>query len=106
MNDTSAFLPADGHAGTLIGRAWLPGAAPGPAVVALRAEGVCDLSAAAATVSTLLERGEPVYKSRDWHPAKTKHFAAYGGTWPVHCVQNTRGAEFHEDQLRVLAPSM
>ena len=37
----------------------------------------------------------PVYKSRDWHPAKTKHFAAYGGTWPVHCVQNTKGAEFH-----------
>jgi nicotinamidase/pyrazinamidase len=42
-----------------------------------------------------LERGEPVFKSRDWHPEKTKHFAAYGGTWPVHCVQNTKGAEFH-----------
>jgi nicotinamidase/pyrazinamidase len=42
-----------------------------------------------------LERGAPVYKSRDWHPATTKHFAAYGGTWPVHCVQNTHGAEFH-----------
>jgi nicotinamidase/pyrazinamidase len=36
-----------------------------------------------------------VYKSRDWHPATTKHFEAYGGTWPVHCVQNTKGAEFH-----------
>ncbi len=22
-------------------------------------------------------------------------FAAYGGTWPVHCVQGTKGAEFH-----------
>ena len=42
-----------------------------------------------------LSRGEPVYKSRDWHPPQTKHFTAYGGTWPVHCVQNTRGAEFH-----------
>lgn len=42
-----------------------------------------------------LQRGEPVFKSRDWHPEKTRHFAAYGGTWPVHCVQNTRGAEFH-----------
>ena len=42
-----------------------------------------------------LERGEPVFKTRDWHPEKTKHFAAYGGTWPVHCVQNTKGAEFH-----------
>lgn len=46
-----------------------------------------------------LDRGEPVYKTRDWHPPKTKHFADYGGTWPVHCVQNTRGAEFHPDLL-------
>lgn len=50
-------------------------------------------------IREFLERGEPVYKSRDWHPAKTKHFAAYGGTWPVHCVQNTPGAEFHRDLL-------
>ena len=42
-----------------------------------------------------LQRGDPVYKSRDWHPPKTKHFKAYGGTWPVHCVQGTPGAEFH-----------
>ena len=46
-------------------------------------------------IDEFLERGAPVYKSRDWHPATTKHFAAYGGTWPVHCVQNTHGAEFH-----------
>lgn len=46
-------------------------------------------------IDEFLERGAPVYKSRDWHPATTKHFAAHGGTWPVHCVQNTRGAEFH-----------
>lgn len=46
-----------------------------------------------------LERGEPVFKSRDWHLPETKHFSDYGGTWPVHCVQNTRGAEFHPDLL-------
>jgi nicotinamidase/pyrazinamidase len=46
-------------------------------------------------IDEFLERGDPVYKSRDWHPLTTKHFAAYGGTWPVHCVQNTKGAEFH-----------
>jgi nicotinamidase/pyrazinamidase len=46
-----------------------------------------------------LDRGQPVFKTRDWHPAKTKHFAAYGGTWPVHCVQGTRGAEFHPDLI-------
>lgn len=48
-----------------------------------------------ALIDEFLERGEPVYESRDWHPSQTKHFQAYGGTWPVHCVQNTRGAEFH-----------
>lgn len=46
-----------------------------------------------------LDRGEPVYQTRDWHPAQTKHFAVYGGTWPVHCVQATTGAEFHADLL-------
>jgi len=48
-------------------------------------------------IEEFLERGEPVFKSRDWHPEKTKHFTAYGGTWPVHCVQNTKGAEFHPE---------
>jgi nicotinamidase/pyrazinamidase len=50
-------------------------------------------------ITEFLASNEPVYKSRDWHPAQTKHFAAYGGTWPVHCVQETRGAEFHADLL-------
>lgn len=46
-------------------------------------------------IDKFLQRGEPVYLSRDWHPPTTKHFTAYGGTWPEHCVQDTRGAEFH-----------
>jgi nicotinamidase/pyrazinamidase len=46
-----------------------------------------------------LDRGEPVFKTRDWHANTTKHFQAYGGTWPVHCVQQTRGAEFHPDLI-------
>ena len=48
-------------------------------------------------IKDFLDQGEPVYKTRDWHPARTKHFAAYGGTWPIHCVQGTKGAEFHAD---------
>ena len=43
--------------------------------------------------------GLPVYASRDWHPPVTKHFKEYGGVWPAHCVQGTRGAEFHPDLL-------
>src|SRR5947207_15405528 len=50
-------------------------------------------------IKEFLDRGEPVFKTRDWHLAKTKHFAAYGGVWPAHCVQNTRGAEFHPDLI-------
>ena len=48
---------------------------------------------------SFLERGEPVFKTRDWHPPTTKHFASFGGTWPVHCVQGTKGAEFHQDLI-------
>jgi nicotinamidase/pyrazinamidase len=39
--------------------------------------------------------GAPVFLSRDWHPPVTRHFQAQGGVWPPHCVQGTRGAEFH-----------
>lgn len=46
-------------------------------------------------IDEFLQRGDPVYMSRDWHRPTTKHFTDYGGTWPVHCVQNTTGAEFH-----------
>ncbi|HBR16487.1 MAG: nicotinamidase [Deltaproteobacteria bacterium RIFCSPLOWO2_12_FULL_43_16] len=41
--------------------------------------------------------GLPIYASRDWHPEKTKHFKAFGGLWPPHCVQGTKGAAFHPD---------
>jgi len=50
-------------------------------------------------IKEFLDRGEPVYKTRDWHPPQTKHFAGYGGLWPFHCIQNTSGAEFHPDLL-------
>ena len=50
--DPAASLPADGVAGTLIGRVWLPG--EGPAVVVVREEGVFDISRAAPTVAGLL----------------------------------------------------
>jgi len=39
----------------------------------------------------------PIFASRDWHPEKTIHFQAYGGPWPPHCIQGSRGAEFHPD---------
>ncbi|WP_395453290.1 fumarylacetoacetate hydrolase family protein [Acidovorax delafieldii] len=57
---TLQVLPDDGLQGTLVGRVWVPqGAVPGPAVVALRPEGVFDLSAHYPTVSTLLDTLAP-----------------------------------------------
>jgi nicotinamidase/pyrazinamidase len=41
------------------------------------------------------ERNRPIIATRDWHPPKTTHFREWGGPWPPHCVQGTRGAEFH-----------
>jgi fumarylacetoacetate (FAA) hydrolase family protein len=52
-------LPADGCAGTLVGRAWVPGACPGPSPVAVRDDGVYDLSLVAPTVAELLEHDDP-----------------------------------------------
>ena len=57
-------LPADGSAGTLIGRAWVPGAVPGPSVVALRDDGVFDLGRAAPTITDLLNAPDPVALAR------------------------------------------
>ncbi len=37
----------------------------------------------------------PVFASRDWHPPRTQHFVSFGGKWPAHCIQGTRGALFH-----------
>jgi len=39
--------------------------------------------------------------SQDWHPDSTPHFQKDGGVWPVHCVGETWGAQFHP-KLRVL----
>jgi nicotinamidase/pyrazinamidase len=39
----------------------------------------------------------PIFASRDWHPARSKHFKDFGGIWPAHCIQNTRGASFHPE---------
>ncbi len=58
-------LPDDGLQGTLVGRVWAPqGTVPGPAVVALRSEGVFDLSAHYPTMSTLLDTLAPAEAAR------------------------------------------
>lgn len=51
-------LPQDGYAGTMVGRVWRADVG-GPSVVALRHDGVYDLSEHAPTMSSLLELADP-----------------------------------------------
>jgi fumarylacetoacetate (FAA) hydrolase family protein len=56
--DVEATLPADGTAGTLVGRVWRPDV-QGPSVVAVRADGVYDISRFFPTMRDLGETGDP-----------------------------------------------
>jgi len=63
-------------------------------------------------IHRIAERFEHIVLTQDWHPANHTSFAVmhagkipydtieltYGAQtlWPVHCVQGSRGAEFHE----------
>lgn len=40
-------------------------------------------------------KGRAIIFTRDWHPPNHISFKDRGGPWPPHCVQGTRGAEFH-----------
>ncbi|MFP4194654.1 MAG: nicotinamidase [Desulfosalsimonas sp.] len=48
-------------------------------------------------IAAAVENGVPVYASRDWHPLGHVSFQDRGGSWPPHCIQDTRGAEFRKD---------
>jgi fumarylacetoacetate (FAA) hydrolase family protein len=56
-------LPADGYAGALAGRVWRPDV-EGPSVVAVRAGGVFDISAASPTMRDLCETADPAASLR------------------------------------------
>ncbi len=53
-----ATLPVDGTGGALAGRVWRPDVA-GPSVVAVRADGVFDITSTAATMRDLCELSDP-----------------------------------------------
>jgi nicotinamidase/pyrazinamidase len=52
-----------------------------------------------AEIELAMAAGAPVLYTQDWHPPTTPHFAKDGGVWPVHCVWETWGADFHPDLL-------
>jgi len=57
--------------------------------------GVSDGDRVIPVINAIRYRFELVVASKEWHPPKTVHF----DKWPVHCVRDTRGSEFHP-QLR------
>jgi nicotinamidase/pyrazinamidase len=57
------------------------------------AESVIDV--ANAEIEAARSAGAMVVYTQDWHPPVTPHFAKDGGTWPVHCVHDTWGAQLH-----------
>jgi fumarylacetoacetate (FAA) hydrolase family protein len=59
----ASVLPDDGTTGTLAGRVWLP-QAEGPAVVAVRVDGVFDVTASFPTISALCEADDPAQALR------------------------------------------
>jgi len=83
MLDATDVLPQDGTSGTLVGRVWLPEAS-GPAVVAVRGDGVFDVSANFSTVSVLCEADDPAAAGRLRRPEE------------IRVVGDDFGAVFHE----------
>ncbi len=54
-----------------------------------------------AVIRAAHDAGATIAYTQDWHPPETAHFVTGGGTWPVHCVRETWGAELHPDLSRI-----
>ena len=50
-------------------------------------------------VREAVDSGIMILASRDWHPLGHVSFREEGGKWPVHCLQDTDGALFHQNLL-------
>jgi len=59
-----------------------------------------------AEIAAARAAGAFVAYTQDWHPPATPHFARDGGTWPVHCVGGTWGAELHPGLVADAGPSV
>src|SRR3712207_2048942 len=57
--------------------------------------GVAGGDELAGRLAEAAETAGTVVATRDWHPADHISFVERGGTWPVHCVAGTPGAELH-----------
>jgi fumarylacetoacetate (FAA) hydrolase family protein len=75
------MLPDDGTSGALVGRVWLPEVA-GPAVVAVRSDGVFDVTARVPTVSALCDVDDPADALRQTEGRRIGDLAAIVANTP------------------------
>ena len=45
------------------------------------------------------EKFNQIIYTKDWHTPEDESFKKNGGTWPVHCLQNSEGAEVDKELL-------
>jgi nicotinamidase/pyrazinamidase len=45
------------------------------------------------TIEAARRAGATIVFTKDWHPASHSSFDPNGGPWPVHCIENSPGAE-------------
>jgi len=82
-------------------------------------EGSLTVSVANQLIALFQSQGSPIIATQDWHPADHGSFASVQSTlpfqqgtlaglaqtwWPDHCIQQSRGAEFHPE-LNITAVS-
>ena len=88
-DDTSALEPGDALLVVDVQNDFCPG---GPLAVP---EGDRIVPEINRWIELAVERGVPVFASRDWHPKNHVSFKERGGPWPPHCIEGTPGAAFH-----------
>jgi fumarylacetoacetate (FAA) hydrolase family protein len=93
--DLKSTLPTDSTAGTLVGRVWRPDVA-GPSVVAIRHDGVYDISRSFATMRDLCESEDPAASVAGAHADRIGDLAAI--------LANTDEAQREPGKPWLLAP--
>ena len=58
---------------------------------------VPDGDAVVEQINQLAREADFVVATRDWHPPDHWSFLDRGGPWPVHCVQDSEGAQLHPE---------
>src|SRR5258708_31390014 len=79
--NAATLLPEDEECGGLAGRVWLP-AASGPSVVAIRSDGVYDITAQYPTVSSLAAQADPAAALRSARGVPMGALDAIAGNTP------------------------